>query len=57
MIGNTQKSKVKFYLPFDDFKTKPVFSDVDEYLFYKKGVMHFIESRNKRIEDYISKIY
>ena len=41
---------IKFYLPFDDFKTKPTFSDSDEYLTYKTGVMNFINSRNKRIE-------
>lgn len=50
-----EEQHVKFYLPFDDFKTKPAFSNVDEYLLYKKGVMYFIQSRNKRIEDYISK--
>lgn len=50
-----EEQHMKFYLPFDDFKTKPAFSNVDEYLLYKKGVMHFIQSRNKRIEDYISK--
>ncbi len=46
------KQNIKFYLPFDDFKTKPTFSDIDEYLVYKNGVMSFIESRNKRIENY-----
>lgn len=52
-----EEQLVKFYLPFDDFKTKPAFSNVDEYLLYKKRVMQFIQSRNKRIEDYISKRY
>lgn len=42
--------KIKFYLPFDDFKTKPTFSGVDDYLIYKRGVMAFISSRNRRIE-------
>lgn len=50
LIDNNQK--IKFYLPFDDFKTKPSFTDIDEYLIYKKGVMDFIKSRNKRIETY-----
>jgi hypothetical protein len=45
-------NKIMFYLPFDDFKTRPTFSDIDEYLLYKKGVMNFIKSRNKRIENY-----
>ena len=47
-----ENQKIKFYLPFDDFKTPPTFSDIDEYLLYKKGVMNFIKSRNKRIENY-----
>ena len=48
-----ENQEVKFYLPFDDFKTPPKFSDVDEYLLYKKGVMNFIKQRNKRVENYI----
>lgn len=47
-----EKKKIKFYLPFDDFKKKPSFTDIDEYLVYKKGVINFIKSRNKRIENY-----
>lgn len=47
-----ENKKIKFYLPFDDFKTPPTFSDIDEYLLYKNGVMNFIKSRNKRIENY-----
>ena len=46
------KQNIKFYLPFDGFKTKPTFSDIDEYLVYKNRVMNFIESRNKRIDNY-----
>lgn len=49
-----KNSKVKFYLPFDDFKTQPTFSDIDEYLTYKEGVMNFIMSRNVRIGNYIN---
>jgi hypothetical protein len=45
--------KIKFYLPFDNFKTRPTFSDINEYLLYKKGVMNFIISRKKRIESYM----
>lgn len=47
-----ENQRIKFYLPFDNFKTKPTFSDIDEYLIYKKGVIDFIKSRNKRIEVY-----
>lgn len=50
LVDETQK--IKFYLPFDNFKTKPTFFEIDDYLTYKKGVMNFIESRKKRIEAY-----
>jgi hypothetical protein len=51
-----KNQNIKFYLPFDDFKTSPTFSNVDEYLFYKEGVMNFVRQRNKRIENYARKI-
>lgn len=44
--------KVKFYLPFTDFNSRPGFKTVDDYLLYKEGVMAFIHSRNRRIEAY-----
>jgi hypothetical protein len=47
-----EHQKIKFYLPFDNFKTKPTFAEINEYLIYKKRVMAFIKARNKRIEDY-----
>lgn len=47
-----QNKKVKFYLPFDNFKTKPTFTEINDYLTYKSGVMSFINARNKRIENY-----
>lgn len=43
---------VKFYLPFDEFQSPPQFKDVEDYLIYKNRVESFIESRNRRIEDY-----
>jgi hypothetical protein len=49
-----ENENIKFYLPFDNFKTKPTFTDINEYLVYKKGVMGFIQARNKRIENYAS---
>ena len=51
-----ENQKIKFYLPFDDFKTKPSFADISEYLIYKKGVMYFIKSRNKRIKNYADQL-
>lgn len=49
-----ENEMIKFYLPFDNFKTKPAFSDIDDYMIYKTRVMDFIISRNKRIETYIN---
>ena len=48
------KGRIKFYLPFNDFKTKPLISGVKEYLIYKKKVINFAELRKKRIENYFS---
>lgn len=47
-----ENKKVKFYLPFDNFKTKPTFTEINDYLTYKNGVINFIKARNKRIENY-----
>jgi len=49
-----ESQKIRFYLPFDDFKTEPTFVDVDEYLEYKRCVIDFIRSRNIRIEKTIN---
>jgi hypothetical protein len=49
-----ESQKIRFYLPFDDFKTEPTFVDVDEYLEYKRCVIDFIRSRNTRIEKTIN---
>lgn len=43
------KQQVKFYMPFDNFKTKPNFKDVDDYLIYKNKVTEFVQQRNDRI--------
>jgi len=49
-----ENQKVCFYLPFNDFNAKPTFSDISEYLIYKKRVTEFIKSRNKRIERFMN---
>lgn len=53
LVGENQQ--IKFYLPFDNFKTKPAFADIDDYLTYKNRVTDFIKSRNKRIDIYMHK--
>jgi hypothetical protein len=49
-----ESENIRFYLPFDNFKTKPSFTDVEEYLVYKKKVTDFINARNKRIANYVN---
>ncbi|MDR1632566.1 MAG: hypothetical protein LBR97_06775 [Dysgonamonadaceae bacterium] len=44
-----EQEQIKFYLPFDDFAGPPIFSNVEDYLLYKKRVMNFIDRRNGRI--------
>lgn len=44
------KNNIKFYLPFDNFESKPDFKDINEYLIYKEKTLEFITARNKRIE-------
>lgn len=51
-----ENQKIKFYLPFDNFKTKPIFTSIEEYLIYKKEVMDFIKLRNNRIQTYVNQI-
>ena len=51
-----KNNNIKFYLPFDNFKTPPKFSDVNEYLVYKEKVMEFIRLRNIRIDRYAAQI-
>lgn len=50
------KMEIRFYLPFDDFKSAPVFSNTGDYLSYKKRVLEFNSQRKSRIEKY-SKLY
>lgn len=47
-----EKGNIRFYLPFDDFQSKPVFNSIDDYLIYKKSVGQFVNSRNQRILEY-----
>jgi len=48
LIDNKSKS-IKFYLPFDDFKSPPEFHSVDDYLIYKSRVLEFNQKRKLRI--------
>jgi len=45
-----KNGKVKFYLPFNDFRMNPDFKDIEEYREYKSKVVNFIYQRNTRIK-------
>lgn len=51
-----ENGSVKFYLPFDNFKSPPEFKNKEDYLIYKERVESFIKSRNRRIEEYSKKL-
>ena len=50
LVGVNQD--IKFYLPFEDFKTPPKFSRIADYLDYQKRVLDFIYLRNERIKNF-----
>ena len=52
----TNKGEIDFYLPFDDFKTRPSFSEINDYLLYKRKVTNFVKLRNLRIESFSKNI-
>jgi hypothetical protein len=51
-----ENQKIKFYMSFDNFKSRHSFSNVEDYLTYKKGVMDFIRLRNMRIIEYAKRL-
>ena len=51
-----EKGEIKFYLPFDNFQSSPKFTKKEEYILYKNKVSHFIECRNRRIDEYIKEL-
>lgn len=45
-------SAVKFFAPFDDFKTSPIPATTKAYTAYKELAVEFIKARNHRIFEY-----
>jgi hypothetical protein len=43
-------SRVKFFMPFDDFSTPSVPGDCDTYMEYRRLSIDFVEARNRRID-------
>ena len=46
-----EKGNVKFYLPFDQFQTKPTFNDKTDYIIYKQNVINFVLARKERMKN------
>ena len=51
----TDDSTVRFFAPFDDFRTSPVPHSVAEYRDYARLSITFIGARNRRIQDWASR--
>jgi hypothetical protein len=47
-----EDGQVRFWLPFDDFKTRAVPGDVESYLSYRQRMEDFITARNLRVREY-----
>jgi hypothetical protein len=45
-------SEIIFFLPFNDFKSSPLPSTINEYQVYKSNSIDFIKKRNKRIKSW-----
>ncbi len=44
-------SRVKFFLPFDEFETSPLPASVEQYATHKQLALEFIQARNRRIRE------
>lgn len=42
-------SVVRFFTPFAEFRSRPVPTDLDDYLEFKRSSLMFVEARNRRI--------
>jgi hypothetical protein len=49
-----KNDRIKFYLPFDEFNSKPRFNSKEDYLIYKEGVSEFVTGRNARILAFVN---
>jgi hypothetical protein len=49
-----KNERIKFYLPFDEFNSKPRFNNIENYLIYKEGVSEFVIGRNARISAFLN---
>lgn len=50
-LATDDRSAVKFFMPFDDFKTPSVPRDLTTYKHFRRLSVKFVEARNRRIRD------
>ncbi|HVY42413.1 MAG TPA: hypothetical protein VG966_05235 [Hyphomicrobiaceae bacterium] len=50
-LVSEDRSAVKFFMPFDDFRTPAVPQDGETYAEYKRLSIEFIKARNRRVEN------
>lgn len=49
-------STVKHLMPFDGFKTPPLPKTIEEYQGYRRNGIRFVETRNRRMEEYVARV-
>ncbi len=49
-LVNSERSTVRFFAPFDDFKTGSVPKDLETYKRFMSASIEFVEARNQRID-------
>jgi hypothetical protein len=51
-LVSEHSSAVRFFLRFDDFEGSPFPSNEEAYQIYRRNVIRFVESRNRRMSEY-----
>jgi hypothetical protein len=51
-LVTTDRDEVRFFMPFDDFRSRAVPTDIATYMEFRRRSMCFIEARNCRIRDW-----
>ena len=53
-LVNEDYTEVRFFLPFDDFKTPAIPQNKEEYFEHRINAIEFLEARNRRINEWAS---
>jgi len=55
-LASEDSSTVKFLMPFAHFTTSPFPRTVEEYQYYRENGISFVQSRNRRMAEYIVRL-